>query len=465
MQPNTPDTSELPVSSSNIGASPLQLGGQEGLALSRTKVDYTQEIRFAIVMYGGSSFAIYMNGVTQEFLRMVRATAPAKDERGNPLPHVHVADSDMKGSEKVYRELGQMLSRGAATSKNVEHGAPIRTRFMIDILSGTSAGGINAIFLAKALANDQNINQLRELWIKEGDIKKLLNDKDSDEGINLGRQDPPLSLLNSRRMYYKLLDALEGMDSSRNTETTSSPYINDLDLFTTATDNWGQKINLRLADGITRERRHLNKFRFRYRSQQTSEFNQNDFARINNPFLAFAARCTSAHQSSFEPMKLADIDEVLEKHSDYRNKPTLRSDNEGWRSFYQTYLRQPDALNAHDDPKLKNDLAEKFKNRPFSDGGALDNSPFTFAIDQLHQRHSSLPVERKLMYAEPVPEHPEEVSDPKRPPDALQNAWLALSVLPRYQFIREDLERLLERNRLIERVNKRMIQVTHPMSY
>ncbi len=59
---------------------------QDSASAADTKVDYTQEVRFAIVMYGGSSLAIYMNGVAQELLRMVRATAPggAKGTPGKP---------------------------------------------------------------------------------------------------------------------------------------------------------------------------------------------------------------------------------------------------------------------------------------------------------------------------------------------------------------------------------------------
>ncbi|HWO08399.1 MAG TPA: hypothetical protein VNN80_02935, partial [Polyangiaceae bacterium] len=35
-----------------------------------------QEIRLAVVMYGGVSLCIYINGVAQELLQLVRATAP-----------------------------------------------------------------------------------------------------------------------------------------------------------------------------------------------------------------------------------------------------------------------------------------------------------------------------------------------------------------------------------------------------
>ena len=38
--------------------------------------DVTQEVRIASVMFGGVSLAVYMNGISQELLRAVRATAP-----------------------------------------------------------------------------------------------------------------------------------------------------------------------------------------------------------------------------------------------------------------------------------------------------------------------------------------------------------------------------------------------------
>lgn len=85
-------------------------------AEQKALVDFTQEIRFAVVMYGGASLAIYMNGVAQELLRLVRATAPAVEtqasgaESGDPTAALYQAVS---GSEAVYRKLGRMLSRGA----------------------------------------------------------------------------------------------------------------------------------------------------------------------------------------------------------------------------------------------------------------------------------------------------------------------------------------------------------------
>ena len=65
------------------------------------------EVRFAVVLYGGVSLAIYINGVVQELYRMVRATAPGSSLGENPTRTLLEEDA-LKGSEKVYRKLGQM---------------------------------------------------------------------------------------------------------------------------------------------------------------------------------------------------------------------------------------------------------------------------------------------------------------------------------------------------------------------
>src|SRR5437868_6927109 len=105
------------------------------------KTEFTQEMRFAVVMYGGSSLAIYMNGVAQELLHLVRATAADPDGK--------IHKENVSGTERVYRDLGRMLKRGEPAKLQLGSTDSLQTRFVIDILSGTSAGGINAVFLAK----------------------------------------------------------------------------------------------------------------------------------------------------------------------------------------------------------------------------------------------------------------------------------------------------------------------------
>jgi hypothetical protein len=117
----------------------------------------------------------------------------------------------MPGAIPVYRKLGQYLAirdqrkRDQNFVQTHPTTDPVRIRFVVDIISGTSAGGINGVFLAKALARNQRMDGLKKLWLSEGDLAKLLNDKWSIadlRGFKIKR--PQQSLPNSQRMYRKL---------------------------------------------------------------------------------------------------------------------------------------------------------------------------------------------------------------------------------------------------------------------
>ncbi|HEY0405910.1 MAG TPA: patatin-like protein, partial [Pyrinomonadaceae bacterium] len=418
-------------------------------------VDFEQEVRFAVVMYGGASLAIYINGVAQEILRLVRATAPEFGAVAGE-GRAHLADEELCGSERVYRLLGRMLGRQGVNSVGMSEPTPgslknaaIRTRFVADILTGTSAGGINAVYLAKALANDQNMDELKKLWITEGDIGVLINDRQSYDNLGFTLEDDkgePWSLLNSRRMYLKLLEALRGMDKTPACAPGQSPLVDELDLFVTATDVSGRILQLRLADNVASEYRHRNVFQFRYRSLHASDINRNDLASEYNAFLAFAARATSANQAAFSPVNLSDAARIIRQHS---LAGEHSAGDEALRIFYQDYLGQQAASGA---PADQQQLANAFSDIWFVDGGTLDNKPFSFVVDELPLRHADTFVDRKLLYIEPAPEHLRQARERRERPQIVENAYAGLSSLPRYETIVEDLTRLLERNRLIERL-------------
>jgi patatin-related protein len=445
------------------------------MTISSPQAEYTNEVRFAIVMYGGVSLAIYINGITQELLRLVRSTAEAaNDENGaricltgaqTGLPETQRKQVELNGTERVYRlvslltadkrllaEVCQLAkdTKGVAPPNKLtekldallaDNNRPINLRFVVDILSGTSAGGINAIYLAKALANNQGIDQLKKLWIDEGDINVLINDKRSVSGLQLQNQVPPQSLLNSRRMYLKLLKSFNDMEAlNPSQDKFNSPYVDEIDLFITTTDLAGMPLPIRLSDTVVYERRHRNVFHFKYASPESGE-DRNDFVGENNPFLAFAARCTSSFPFAFEPMRLSDIDEVLDGFKDYRgiNKEELKAK---WQRFFKEKIADESSKGV------------QFSERAFGDGGYLDNKPFTYATETLGRRYAALPVDRKLIYIEPSPEHPEEDALNQPRPDALKNVKAALLDLPSYETIREDLQRLIQRNVLINRINR-----------
>lgn len=429
------------------------------MAGNSQQAEYVKEVRFAVVMYGGVSLAIYINGVAQEMLRLVRSTSASVDDgSGGRTP---VAADELKGTERVYRRLSYLLSDPQLLNDyraSLENGATpakpdlvdqrlgdniVNTRFVIDILSGTSAGGINAIYLAKALANDQSLDELKRLWVTEGDIALLINDKASIAGLDLSNQSPPQSLLNSRRMYFKLLKAFQGMESSKKSEKGFvSPHADELDLFITTTDIEGLIYPLRLSDTVVYERRHRNVFHFKYATPEATGIDRNDFLSKNDPFLAFAARCTSSFPFAFEPMRLCDINEVLDRFPEFNDKEARKIALDEWKTFFK---ENKDQLTGKE---------IEFHQRSYGDGGYLDNKPFSYATETLLRRGAPVVVDRKLIYIEPSPEHPEDEPPREQKYQALENVKAALLDLPTYETIREDLQRVMDRNELIKRVNR-----------
>lgn len=412
------------------------------------KIEVVKEIRFAVVMYGGVSLAIYINGVAQELLRMVRATAV--NENGDDF---RFTETELDEVEQNYRTLAFLLGdrnltksftdqvkdenswkafrRKIANSINKSQPAKV-VRFVVDIMSGSSAGGINAIYLSKALVSGQNINSLQDLWVNEGDFSILLNDKRSLlDAASLRLSKKPRSLFNSQRMYLKLLEAFQAMDTKENPVKDS--MIDEVDLFVTLTDFWGLPIPVRLFDKIIYERNHRRRLHFKYRNGGKT----NDFKNENYPFLAYAARCTSSFPIAFDPMKLSDTTDVLKRTKDKMQLPL------DWKKYFPE-----ERINL-------NEKAIEWENRVFVDGGTLDNKPFGHAIEALAQRQASVLIDRKLIYIEPKPDLD---GGKKRTnwihrPSAVKNTIDIVTALPGYETIREDLHKVLERNRLIEKVN------------
>ena len=421
-----------------------------------------REVRLAVVMYGGVSLAIYMNGVAQELLHLVRSTAPSAppqaeagridEEEDCPEPKELAPPTDqLSGTERVYRKLGQLLGSEPRRLVEPSDGAPILTRFVIDVLSGSSAGGINAVFLAKALANDQPMTSLGRLWIEEGDISKLLNDRRSVSdipGITWQRQ--PTALLNGHRMYYKLLEAFDGMDAGeRSNQQRMSRLADELDLYVTTTDLVGLRLPIRLRNTLITERRYRNVFHFAYSTAEATGEQRNDFHTDRNPALAFVSRCTSAFPWAFEPMILRDIDQVIAAFGQ-GEKPYNKSDHGSTAAYWAEIL--PDYASPAPG-------TVSMTERAFGDGGALDNKPFSYAIDAVSRRGADIPVDRILLFVEPDPGHPERGAESAERPDVIQN-FLAQGVqLPRQETIREDLQRIADRNRLVRRVNRILLEM------
>jgi predicted acylesterase/phospholipase RssA len=401
--------------------------------------DFTpeQEVRFAVVMYGGVSLAIYINGVAQELFRLVRATAPEVPytDRGSAQKAYFPTDAEELGREpldaveRVYRTLGQILHLSGRPDEPGKDDDPIRTRFVVDIVSGTSAGGINGVFLGRAIARQEDFGVSSRLWRETADIGVLLNDETSYEGLPKSAPRTAQSLLNGLRLYWKAREALSKMaETAQDPESPILPsYAEQLDLAVTSTDLAGLPLPIRLSDTHTvMERTHRAVFRFSYGTEDATGEEHSDFENTDL-MLGFSARATSSFPFAFEPVRLADVRDV------------------GYDPAGDAAERPADFMPQHARARLDVDRIV------FGDGGYLDNKPFSYATETLRSRRADVPVDRRLVYIEPHPtdEKPAAVMEPR--PDVISSVELSFG-LPRQETIRADIAAVSERNHTVERL-------------
>jgi patatin-related protein len=409
-----------------------------------------QEVRFAVVMYGGVSLAIYINGVAQELFRLVRATAPARQyaasreaelaetEAEERPEEAFYADEDLDPTERVYRRLGRTLGLEEPAAGD----GRIRTRFVVDIIAGTSAGGINGVLLGLALARQRDFRRSSELWRKVADIDRLLREEKSYDGLPPDTPRDSESLLNGYRLYFKARDAMDDMPEETPRDLWRPAFVEQLDLAVTATDLLGVPLPIRLSEQRSIDERVYRKvFRFSHGTRPTTGELHSDFDHLDL-MLGFAARATSSFPMAFEPVLLRDLRLLTRpgKPSD-PDLPLSR--------FFADDIRRgrdPEAI-------------------PYADGGYLDNKPFSHATAALRTRRADVPVVRKLVYIEPHPireaakslEQKDKRGRFRTRPDIVANVADSMS-LPRHETIREDVAAVAARNLAVERLQELGLQ-------
>jgi predicted acylesterase/phospholipase RssA len=263
-----------------------------------------------------------------------------------------------------------------------------RLSVSIDIIAGTSAGGINGVVLAKAIGRDAKQEQLKRLWIAEGDLKKLLRAPRvgglrtravlaaARQLIMLSR---PTSPLRGEQMSRLLLAAMTDMDRASG-GSTLLPRGGSLELFVTTTDLHGFEVLVPSGVGgaSQRDRYHAQVLEFRAARQDTSAFGPQ-----GTPALAFSARATSSFPGAFAPVSLRSFGDEA------GTQVTVAGDF--FRFQYDEHGQRAD-------------------DAWFVDGGVLDNAPFDLVIDAIRRRRAETEVLRRIVYIQP---------DPGRPLDAL----------------------------------------------
>ena len=332
-----------------------------------------RQVRIGLVFYGGVALAIYEYGVALEFLRLVQASNGVEDN--------------------AYTKV-----IGGAKAKAV-----------VDIISGTSAGGINGVALAKALTQNLGMNGLRDTWVYQGDLLKLMN--------------PPYrlnakSLLDERKYEKAVSDALTGMNNERNEDSKLESLVDVLDLWVTTTNLHGRRGVLTdfLGNSVhTRQHGKLFHRKFRVKGYNPSDpelgYNLNDF-KDRDQLLVKICRATSAFPFAFRPVELSSQGGTAE------------------------------LLNADEGEVVY-----------CSDGGILNNKPFTSTIKTIFSRAASHKVDRVLFFVEPDPGTSKRKEVPNEP-DAIGVLSKATTEIPRHDSIVADLKAIDEHNEHVAEFKK-----------
>ncbi|MBL0924093.1 MAG: patatin-like protein [Sphingomonadaceae bacterium] len=412
-----------------------------------------KELRLALICYGGVSLAIYMHGVTREIWHLIRASRA-----------YHDGTEAAAGSEAVYRDLIARIEEVAGT----------RLRIFTDIVAGSSAGGINGVFLSQAVVTGQSLEPLTDLWLEKADVEVLL-DPDArplsrfskfwaipiawmilrrrggaiDRMVSDEAKEEVAAKLSrfvrarwfappfGGRVFSGLLfDALDAMAKGAVGKALLPPH-QPLDLFVTVTDFAGHDQILMLnSPSMVVESEHRITIDFSTRGKSGD-----NLAAI--PELVFAARATASFPGAFPPFSARELDaQVKARKLEWPSRDV----------FLQRILPQQFAVGAAADTML-------------IDGSVLANAPFNQAIEALRNRPARREVDRRFVYIDPKPGRPsfrfgkrgssnDKDSARMKPPGFFSTIFGATSNIPREQPIRDSLEKLEGRTERIERMRQ-----------
>ncbi|SEG27782.1 patatin-related protein [Actinacidiphila yanglinensis] len=305
------------------------------------------QIRLALVMNGGVSLAVWMGGVTHELDLLQRASRPGDSEG-----EVTTRDSAVF---KIWHDLAGSMDK----------------EVRIDIVSGTSAGGLNGLFLATATARNATLPDLRDMWQSSASLDKLLKRPSKLKQKLAGATAEENAVLNGQYFEQEIGKALKSIGDGSDRDG------GDVTLFITATALDGRCRNYR--DGYGRifsvaDHRRVYRFEskpgeYAYRKQQDGCYafgpcekgEKNHFDREAEPQLTLAGRATASFPGAFQP-----VDE----------SPLL-------------------------DRRIIPDDVRRYPASSVMDGGVLNNEPFGSVLEAITKRVASRAVQRVVVYVVP----------------------------------------------------------------
>ncbi len=291
------------------------------------------ELRLAVVFTGGVSLAVWMGGMAREMNLLLAASKTRRKA------------ADLKTREGSRAEV---VKRYAALLNILDMDCSI------DVLSGTSAGGINAVILGLACVQGFDLDGLRDLWFGEGSLADLLRDPADKQAASL--------LYGDKVLLQRLRAGLEELaGSSRSTairDDDPTRVFVTTTLLTGETGTFTDEYNTLVPDTD-----HHGLFSFKA-AHLTPD---------NVPALALAARCSASFPLAFEPGFIPVGTKADDSHPD---------------------------MTEYIDVKTSQFAA---------DGGLLANRPLGPALQAIFDRAANREVRRVLAFVVP------EVGSAKRP--------------------------------------------------
>lgn len=345
-----------------------------------------QELRLALVMTGGVSLAVWIGGVTHEINRLRRRT------------------------QLVYGDLLDLT----------------RTEARVDVIAGTSAGGLNGALLGMAIAHDVDLGGLRDLWLDRGALVTLFRSP-------LDRA--PKSLMRGDDYFLPALEqAIESLERpTPERRVPTDPRELPVHLVLTASLLDGRYRGVPDDFGsIVHDLDHRAEFTFRRgaTAHHAGDCIHPDAVQLEDDFadpltakrLALAARSTASFPFAFEP------------------------------SFC------PVRATTESPPRPDMRCHANFDHSRFTvDGGVLVNKPLRPALRAIFAQPASRQVRRVLAYVVPDPGEVvrEAADEPDQVPTLTEVALDSLVTLPRNESVSSDLDDLADHNRRVTAQRRR----------
>ena len=347
-----------------------------------------RQLRLALSMNGGVSLAVWIGGSVSEIDRV---------RRGDPF----------------WSEL--------LTACGYEPTA------LVDVMTGASAGGLNAVLYAQAIRNDRPYgDDIRQLWEDTADIETLIKDAPTAREAN----HDPRAILRGRYFLNQLERKLTDLAACADADRADGPDPQALAIFASATLAAANPVKYRDVPGASIDE-----------GRSDAYFHVTRRGPASRGLDGFADRYEAPTAALPEGAPLPD----------QRPPSTARAlALIGRATCSLPVLFEPVPFRAeHFGSRLVNAFTPDRSDVQIVDGGVIDNVPIARAIRAIASSHASTRTRRVLLYLHPDPS----AVDDRSPEPATAIAVGRALFGKRNESLREDIDLLRAHNAAVERRN------------